>query len=200
MNVVVAAVVVAVCSNAPLARSAVAEGPREAAMAATQSASDAAHAAEAVESLRYAAAAELAARHDLRRRLNADPVTRDTDGGLVVDMGRVQFAAGSAIIDAANREALARLPEILASYPGLRLRVEGHTDSSGSTITNRALSLRRATIVRNWLIGNGVAASSIEVVGFGSSMPSADNATVDGRARNRRVEIVLFGGPLSSSY
>jgi hypothetical protein len=66
-------------------------------MAATQSASDAVHAAETVDSLRYAAAAEFAARHDLRRRLNADPATRDTDGGLGVDMGRVQFAAGSAI-------------------------------------------------------------------------------------------------------
>ena len=84
----------------------------------------------------------------------------------------------------------------MASYPDLRFNVEGHTDNVGSAATNSELSLRRAITVRDYLIGQGVAASSIDVAGLGLSMPIGDNSTVDGRARNRRVEIVLSGGPL----
>jgi outer membrane protein OmpA-like peptidoglycan-associated protein len=93
---------------------------------------------------------------------------------------------------------LARFAGIVASYPALRFNVEGHTDNTGSVETNRELSLRRAIAVRDYLIGQGVAASAIDVDGFGPSMPIADNATADGRARNRRVEIVLSGGPLEA--
>jgi outer membrane protein OmpA-like peptidoglycan-associated protein len=53
--------------------------------------------------------------------------------------------------------------------------------------------------VRDYLIGQGVAASSIDVAGLGSAMPITDNSTADGRARNRRVEIVLSGNPLSAA-
>jgi outer membrane protein OmpA-like peptidoglycan-associated protein len=58
--------------------------------------------------------------------------------------------------------------------------------------------LRRAITVRDYLIGQGVAASSIDVAGLGLSTPIGDNSTVDGRARNRRVEIVISGGPLTA--
>ena len=61
-----------------------------------------------------------------------------------------------------------------------------------------AAPLRRAIAVRDYLISQGVAASSIDVAGLGSSRPAVDNATAEGRARNRRVEIVVSGGPLDT--
>lgn len=94
------------------------------------------------------------------------------------------------------REALARFAGVVSSYPGLQFDVEGHTDNVGSAAANNELSLRRATAVRNYLVGQGIAAASVDVAGLGSSRPQGDNATAEGRARNRRVEIVVSGGPL----
>ena len=59
--------------------------------------------------------------------------------------------------------------------------------------------MRRAISVRDYLIGQNVAASTIDVAGLGQSRPVADNATAEGRARNRRVEIVVSGGPLAAA-
>ena len=190
------------------AASATAEEQRAAANAATAAADQAAGVAAAEAATVAAAAteaatevererAEVTARDDLRNRLNAALPTRDSDRGLVSEVGGVQFATGTAEVNAAARESLARFSGIVASYPGLRFNVEGHTDNVGSAATNSELSLRRAITVRDYLIGQGVAASSIDVAGLGLSMPIGDNSTVDGRARNRRVEIVISGGPLA---
>ena len=63
--------------------------------------------------------------------------------------------------------------------------------------TNNELSLKRSITVRDYLIGQHIPASSIDAQGLGSAQPIADNDTADGRAKNRRVEIVISGGPLS---
>ena len=138
----------------------------------------------------------MAARRDLLNRLNAALPTRETSRGLVSEIGGVQFATGTANLSTVARESLARFSGIVASYPNLRFNVEGHTDSVGTVANNNLLSLRRATSVRDYLIAQGVSGSNIEIQGFGPSMPVADNSTADGRARNRRVEIVLSGGEL----
>lgn len=75
--------------------------------------------------------------------------------------------------------------------PNMRVRVIGHTDSTGSDSVNNPLSVDRAQSVRNYLVGKGVAASRIDTDGKGAHLPVADNGTADGRARNRRVEIFL---------
>lgn len=171
----------------------------EAAAIATTAATAAAAAATETERLRTTAAtaaASAAARDDLRNRLNAALPTRATERGLVSEIGGVEFAIGAAGVNSSARENLSRFSGVVASYPDLRISIEGHTDSTGSVATNNDLSLRRAMTVRDYLVAQGVAASSIQVAGFGSSMPTADNATVNGRARNRRVVIVLSGGPL----
>jgi len=154
----------------------------------------------AAEAERVRAASENAAkmRNELYTRLNAALPTTVTDRGLVSEIGGVQFATGTSNLTAAAREGLARFAGIVASYPGLRFMVEGHTDNQGSVTANNELSLRRAIAVRDYLIGQGVAASSIDVAGLGPSRPVADNATPDGRARNRRVEIIVSGGPLQA--
>jgi outer membrane protein OmpA-like peptidoglycan-associated protein len=181
-----------------VARVAATEAATVAATAATEAATAAAVATEAAASAEREKAV-VTARNDLRNRLNAALPTRDSNRGLISEIGGVQFATGRAEANAAGRESLSRFSGIVASYPGLRFSVEGHTDSVGSAATNSELSLRRAITVRDYLIGQGVAASSIDVEGLGLSMPIGDNSTVDGRARNRRVEIVISGGPLAAA-
>jgi outer membrane protein OmpA-like peptidoglycan-associated protein len=132
----------------------------------------------------------------LRDRLNEALPTRDSSRGLVAEIGGVQFATGTASIDSGARESLAKFSGIVASYPALRFNVEGHTDNTGSVAMNTELSLKRAMAVRDYLIGQGVPASSIDVAGLGLSAPIGDNSTTEGRERNRRVEIVVSGGPL----
>jgi outer membrane protein OmpA-like peptidoglycan-associated protein len=119
--------------------------------------------------------------------------TRDTPRGLVAEIGGVLFATAKATLAGGARESLARLSGILSAYPALKLRVEGHTDDIGSEATNLKLSTERAIAVRDYLIGQGVPAASIEVEGLGPSNPVADNATAEGRARNRRVEVIVSG-------
>lgn len=91
---------------------------------------------------------------------------------------------------------LAKLSGILALMQELNLRVEGHTDSTGSAEYNQSLSERRALAVVEFLSGQGVGGERMRSAGYGKERPIADNATVDGRARNRRVEIILAEGPV----
>jgi outer membrane protein OmpA-like peptidoglycan-associated protein len=136
------------------------------------------------------------ARALLLNRLSSVLPTRETDRGLVSEIGGVQFATGTANLNPPARESLARFSGIVASYPELRFTIEGHTDNVGSDATNSELSLRRAMSVRDYLISLGVPPTSFEVEGYGQQRPVADNTTEDGRARNRRVEIVISGGML----
>jgi outer membrane protein OmpA-like peptidoglycan-associated protein len=182
------AVARAAATEAATATAAAAEAASQAAAVATEAATEA-------ERQRSAATA----RNDLRGRLNTALPTRDSPRGLISEVGGVRFATGRAEADASARESLARFSGIVASYPGLRFNVEGHTDNVGSVATNNELSLRRATTVRDYLVSQGVPASSIDIAGLGLSMPIGENSSVDGRARNRRVEIVISGGPLTAA-
>jgi outer membrane protein OmpA-like peptidoglycan-associated protein len=145
-----------------------------------------------------AVAATAVAAAALLERLNNALPTRKTDRGLVSEIGGVQFQTGAAALNNTAREGLSRFAGIVASYPNLSFKIEGHTDNTGSAAKNTELSVQRAIAVRDYLIAQGVQASRIDVDGFGSAQPVADNTTADGRARNRRVEIVLSGGPLAS--
>ena len=82
--------------------------------------------------------------------------------------------------------------ESLRSHPTARIRVEGHTDSTGDAGRNRALAEERAAAVRDAIVATGVETNRIEVAGYGSERPVANQATEDGRAQNRRTEIVLI--------
>ncbi len=166
-----------------------------AANAAAASSEAASQAATDVERERAA----IAARDELRSRLNEVLPTRDSSRGLIAEIGGVQFATGTADANATARESLSKFSGIVASYPELRFNVEGHTDSTGSAAMNAELSLKRAMTVRDYLIAQGVPASKIDVAGLGLSAPIGDNTTTDGRARNRRVEIVVSGLPLPST-
>ncbi len=108
----------------------------------------------------------------------------------ILSNASVRFQTSSATIDAGNEGLLARLADLAQSCPG-RLVVEGHTDSRGDAEMNKALSLARASAVRDALTRLGVDAGRVEVMGLGATQPIADNTLPDGRARNRRIAITI---------
>lgn len=137
------------------------------------------------------AAAEL--RAQLLEQFNRILETRDSVRGLVITMADVLFDTGKFDLRQPTREALARLSGIVLAHSGLKLEVEGHTDSTGSNEFNQTLSEQRANAVRSYLIQQGLSADSITATGFGKASPIADNSTPAGRQKNRRVELVVSG-------
>ncbi|MFN9741641.1 MAG: OmpA family protein [Acidobacteriota bacterium] len=135
--------------------------------------------------------AELRAR--LLQQFNAVLDTRDTERGLVVNMGDVLFEPGSVCLRQLAREKLARLSGIVLNYPGLKLEAEGHTDNVGGEAFNQKLSEQRAGAVRDYLLSQGIPAEQITSSGKAFSMPVADNKTAAGRQQNRRVELIVSG-------
>lgn len=105
--------------------------------------------------------------------------------------GDTLFATGSAEIFPGARERLRQFAAVVNRYPQTTLLVTGHTDSTGSPQTNLRLSEQRAQAVASALIADGVSPTRITTRGVGSSQPVADNSTAEGRAQNRRVEIVI---------
>jgi outer membrane protein OmpA-like peptidoglycan-associated protein len=107
-----------------------------------------------------------------------------------VELPGVYFAFNSATLDPASDRALARLAALLTRHREWSVVIEGHTDSIGGDAANRVLSERRAAAVRERLVtGHRIAPERLRFVGHGASMPREPNGTIEGRARNRRVEI-----------
>ena len=132
-------------------------------------------------------------RSRLLQQLNTVLETRDTQRGLIVNMADVLFDTGKSSLRPAAREKLAKISGIVLAYPGLKLQVEGHTDSVGSTAYNQKLSEARANSVRDYLVKQGLTEDSITAEGFGELQPVASNANAKGRQQNRRVEMVVSG-------
>jgi len=132
-------------------------------------------------------------RAQLLRQFNAVLQTRDTARGLVVNMADVLFDTGKYSLRPVAREKLATVAGIVSGHPGLRLDVEGHTDSVGGAEYNQWLSEQRGAAVRDYLVEQGMAASSVTAKGLGKTQPVASNDTASGRQQNRRVELVISG-------
>ena len=116
--------------------------------------------------------------------------TKRTKDGILVDLkSKLLFTTDSAVLKPEAVELVAKLGDILAKYPEDRIRVTGHTDSTGSVAHNEELSLRRAKAVRDVLQGRGVKPEQMLVEGMGPERPIASNSTAAGRSQNRRVEL-----------
>jgi outer membrane protein OmpA-like peptidoglycan-associated protein len=137
-------------------------------------------------------------RAQLREQLNAVMKTTDSARGLIVSMTGLLFETGKSTLLPNVRENLARVAGILLGHPGLELEVEGHTDSVGSDGMNQTLSENRAEAVRKYLLAQGVPDDAIVSRGFGETRPLATNDTAEGKAQNRRVEIVVSGEPIGA--
>lgn len=103
----------------------------------------------------------------------------------------VTFDVDKAVIKSRAQGPLASIAAIMVQYPDTKITVQGFTDSTGSASHNQSLSERRAESVTTLLASNGVDSSRIRTMGLGASRPIASNATAVGRAKNRRVEILI---------
>jgi len=132
-------------------------------------------------------------RAQLLLQFNTILQTRDTARGLIVNMSDVLFDTGKFTLRPEAREKLAKVAGIVSGHPGLRLDVEGHTDSVGGDDYNQKLSEDRGGSVRDYLVGQGMVTTSVSSKGFGKTQPVASNETASGRQQNRRVELVISG-------
>jgi len=103
----------------------------------------------------------------------------------------IQFETGSSVIKPASYSTLDEILKSAVVAEGLKLGVYGHTDNVGNDEANVKLSNERAAAVKSYLVGKGLSTERLESKGYGASKPVADNTTTEGRARNRRVQIVL---------
>ena len=124
---------------------------------------------------------------------------REDRRGLVLTLsGNVLFRSGeSTLLPTANAK-LDQMADALLAADGRSLVIEGHTDSQGSSSYNQGLSERRADAVRDYLVRRGYPSERIRTVGMGKGNPIADNASPEGRANNRRVEIIIQHHPDAS--
>jgi outer membrane protein OmpA-like peptidoglycan-associated protein len=118
-------------------------------------------------------------------------VKEETRGVVITLSGAVLFATGKYELLPIAAQKLDEVAKALKDQGYKSMVVEGHTDSRGNAQANEILSLRRAESVRTHLVSRGIAADKITATGLGSIRPVADNATAEGRANNRRVEIVV---------
>jgi outer membrane protein OmpA-like peptidoglycan-associated protein len=102
----------------------------------------------------------------------------------------IEFDTGKATLRPESQKVLADVLALMNKQPDWKLKIEGHTDSTGNGQGNQLLSRQRAEAVVAWLVKNGVAVGRLSSAGLGDSKPVADNKTAEGRAKNRRVELV----------
>ena len=131
---------------------------------------------------------------ELRKELEGTgvSVTRRGDDIILNMPSNISFSTGSADLNARFFPVLDSVSKILRKYDKTLIEVAGHTDSVGSAESNQSLSERRANTVAQYLIARGVVRERAIIVGAGENRPMADNATAEGRALNRRVELSLL--------
>jgi outer membrane protein OmpA-like peptidoglycan-associated protein len=112
-------------------------------------------------------------------------------GTKIADLPGTNFDFNKATIKPEGKVKLDEAAVTMAKNPDIRVSVEGHTDSIGSDAYNQKLSERRADSVVSYLVSKGIAASRLSAKGYGESKPVADNKTEEGRAKNRRVELIV---------
>lgn len=134
----------------------------------------------------------------LQRALSMVSETRDSARGYIVNLPDILFAVGKATLQTEAKLALAKLAGILLIFQDLNLRIEGHTDATGSAAPNLRLSERRAQSVADLLTQEGISPGRITLAGYGENRPIADNRTAAGRKKNRRVEIIIATGRISA--
>jgi OmpA-OmpF porin, OOP family len=111
----------------------------------------------------------------------------DTQGYVTLN---VNFDNNKSAIRAEDKPTLNQVVQLLKASPKLRLSVDGHTDNVGNAAANKTLSQQRSEAIVAYLVGEGIEKSRLVAKGFGSENPIADNRSEDGRAKNRRVELV----------
>ncbi len=117
--------------------------------------------------------------------------TRESARGIILNLPDILFDVDKATLKSDLKTSIAKLAGILLIMSELQVRIEGHTDSTGSPEHNLKLSTERSRSVLNFLEAEGIAEGRMKAVGYGLSRPIADNGTREGRQKNRRVEIII---------
>ncbi len=125
--------------------------------------------------------------------------TQSTARGMIVNLPDILFDVNQSTLKDDAELVIAKLAGILLIMQDLNLRVEGHTDATGSDAYNQRLSEQRAQSVYDFLFAQGIEAHRMRAVGYGPTRPIADNATTEGRSKNRRVEIVISEGVVAEA-
>ncbi|MEP6628060.1 MAG: OmpA family protein [Ginsengibacter sp.] len=114
------------------------------------------------------------------------------DEGIKVEFNeKILFAFSKSDIGDSAKKNLNALVGVLNKYPNTNIEIQGHTDSRGTDEYNMALSIRRATTVKDYLQGQGIASTRMTIKGYGESAPAYTNDTPEGQAQNRRVEFII---------
>jgi outer membrane protein OmpA-like peptidoglycan-associated protein len=118
-------------------------------------------------------------------------VIRD-ENNIIIRLYGLTFGVGKTTIEPQFFPLLTKVQDAIKQFPGCQATIEGHTDSQGSDAMNQRLSERRAEAVAQYLKANMVANTPITHQGFGESRPVASNDTFEGRAKNRRIDVVII--------
>ncbi len=145
-----------------------------------------------VEEARLRAAAEREAEM-LRKaqKIKDAQVTRESRGLVINLSGKVLFDSGSSRLQQGALSQLDQVALLIKEYSDYKVKIEGHTDSTGDLLSNNTLSQARAESVLNYLNQKGISLDNLQAVGMGPSRPIASNTSATGRQLNRRVEIIL---------
>jgi len=126
---------------------------------------------------------------------NIASVKQEERGTVLTLAGSIVFASGQYKLRGDSLPKLNRVAGALKDLGGKTFIIEGHTDSMGNDAANQQLSVKRATAVREYLIRHGLQADQVKAIGHGKERPIAPNDTPEGRAQNRRVEIIVQPNP-----
>lgn len=176
------------------ARTAEADSANQRAIVATAAADDQKRAADAAHD---ATADAQRNTQELQKQID-DMQAKVTERGLVLTLGDVLFASGTAELNAGSNSNLAKLTGFLNRYPERTVQIEGHTDNIGTADYNQGLSQRRADAVKSYLVGQGIGSTRLTASGKGKNSPVADNGSAVGRQQNRRVEVIIENNLVSA--
>ena len=126
---------------------------------------------------------------DVKQEITANDILKDLNatGKAIL---YINFDSGESTIKEESRPIVSQIMQLLNNYPEINLSIEGHTDSQGDNASNHSLSENRAKAVMNAIIAGGINSNRLSSMGFGEDKPIADNSTEEGRAKNRRVELI----------
>jgi OOP family OmpA-OmpF porin len=138
----------------------------------------------------YTMTAVLEKKMDQEMTVNAEGLAAEIEKSGRVAVYGITFDTAKATLKPESEAVLGEIQKLLAAHADWNMRVEGHTDNTGGKVANQALSAQRAASVAAWLAAHGIDKARLTPQGFGDSKPVADNASPEGRAKNRRVELV----------
>ncbi len=135
--------------------------------------------------------AEKRAKEALENLAKMAQIKEESRGMVITLSGAVLFTSGKATLLPAALSGLDNVVTALKSTPDRNVTVEGHTDSQGARSFNMDLATKRAQAVRDYIVSKGLPSETVKAVGIGPDRPIAENGTAEGRANNRRVEIIV---------